>query len=137
MINEQGFHVLSQKTEEGNSNPEERKISVGSQRIAVGPDGSIFSGNQFLGKMSLVEFTDLHALRKIGNGLFSNSFLNNRLVTSLKSQIHQGVIESSNVNAISEMSSLIKANRHFESIQRAIKAYDQISGRGVNEISKF
>ena len=46
-------------------------------------------------------------------------------------------MEGSNVNAISEMSELIKANRQFESVIRAIKAYDSMSGKGVNEIGKF
>ena len=38
---------------------------------------------------------------------------------------------------VEEMSQLIKANRHFESIQKAIKTYDTISGKAVNEISRF
>jgi flagellar basal-body rod protein FlgF len=32
---------------------------------------------------------------------------------------------------------LINANRNFESIQRAIKTYDSMSGKAVNEIAKF
>ncbi|MFA7613776.1 MAG: flagellar basal body rod C-terminal domain-containing protein [Candidatus Caldatribacteriota bacterium] len=35
------------------------------------------------------------------------------------------------------MSELIKAHRHFESIQKAINTYDQISGKAANEIGKF
>jgi len=46
-------------------------------------------------------------------------------------------VEQSNVNAVAEMSELIKAHRHFEAIQNVIKTYDQISQKGINEISKF
>jgi len=68
--------------------------------------------------------------------MFINPHRDN-IVNDEKSTIHQGFIERSNVNALSEMAELIKANRHFESIQRAIKAYDNIAGRGVNDIAKF
>lgn len=54
-----------------------------------------------------------------------------------KTSIHQGFVEQSNVNAVSEMSNLINANRNFESIQRVIKTYDTMSSKAVNEISKF
>ena len=54
-----------------------------------------------------------------------------------KTSVHQGFVEQSNVNAVSEMSSLINANRNFETIQRVIKTYDTMSGKAVNEISKF
>jgi flagellar basal-body rod protein FlgG len=46
-------------------------------------------------------------------------------------------LESSNVNALEEMTNLIKASRHFESIQQIIKAYDNMAGKAVNEISRF
>jgi flagellar basal-body rod protein FlgG len=51
--------------------------------------------------------------------------------------VNQGFLEGSNVNAIEEMSELIKAHRHFESIQKAINAYDSISGKAANDIGKF
>ena len=51
--------------------------------------------------------------------------------------MNQGFLEGSNVNAIEEMSELIKAHRHFESIQKAINAYDSISGKAANDIGKF
>ena len=55
----------------------------------------------------------------------------------IASTVHQGFIEESNVNAVEEMSELIKANRQFESIQRVIKTYDNIANKSVNEIIKF
>ena len=57
--------------------------------------------------------------------------------TGVETRVHQGFVEGSNVNAIKEMSELIKAHRHFENIQKAIQTYDSISGRAVNDIAKF
>jgi len=51
--------------------------------------------------------------------------------------VRQGFLEESNVNAVEEMANLIKASRQFESIQRVMKAYDYIAGKGVNEIARF
>ena len=53
------------------------------------------------------------------------------------STVHQGFVEESNVNAVEEMSELIKANRQVESIQRVIKTYDNSAIKSVNEIVKF
>lgn len=78
----------------------------------------------------------MHALRKEGNSLFINNNEGN-LKEQINTSIHQGFIEQSNVNAVSEMSELIKAHRHFESIQKAIKTYDSISSKAVNEMIKF
>lgn len=79
----------------------------------------------------------MSSLIKEGNSLYINQNANNISKNEFKTAAHQGFIEQSNVNAIEEMSSLIKANRQFESIQRVIKAYDNISGKAVNEIAKF
>ena len=79
----------------------------------------------------------LTLLKKEGNTYFANGKTNNILKDSFKSKVYQGFLEESNVNAVAEMSELIKAHRHFQSIQNAIKAYDHISGKAVNEISRF
>ena len=56
---------------------------------------------------------------------------------NIKTTANQGFVEESNVNAIKEMSELIKAHRHFETIQKAISTYDSLSGRIANDIADF
>lgn len=117
--------------------PGTRTINVGQGNITINLNGEIFNNNNKISDLSVIEFKDIHALKKEGNSLFINQHIENIIPNANKSVVHQGFIEQSNVNPVSEMSSLIKANRHFESIQRAIKAYDNITGKAVNEISKF
>ncbi len=117
--------------------PETRAITVGSGRLGISLDGQVFSGENKVAELSLVEFNDPNALKKEGNSLYINADQLNIKVGDLKTSTHQGFIEQSNVNAVSEMSSLINANRNFETIQRVIKTYDTMSGKAVNEISKF
>ena len=117
--------------------PKERQIYLPPGRISVNLQGQIFSAGKPVGELSLVEFKDVHALRKEGNSMFINKNIENIIKDWPKTATHQGFIEQSNVNAIQEMSELLKANRQFESIQRAIKTYDNIAGKSVNEIAKF
>ena len=85
----------------------------------------------------MVEFKDQHSLRKEGNSFLINNDETNIKRDGIVSTIHQGFLENSNVNALEEMTNLIKASRHFESIQQIIKAYDNMAGKAVNEISRF
>lgn len=117
--------------------PKERALQLAKGNISINLEGEVYQGGNRLAQLSVVEFEDLHALRKEGNSLYINKDLQNIKDAESKSAVHQGFVEGSNVNAISEMSNLIKAHRHFESIQKVIKAYDDITGRGVNEIAKF
>lgn len=117
--------------------PESRAISVGNNKFSISLDGEVFSGPNKAAELSLVEFKDVHALKKEGSSLFINPDYLNIKIGESKTSVHQGFVEQSNVNAVGEMSALINANRNFESIQRVIKTYDTMSGKAVNEISKF
>lgn len=146
LVTDQGFLVLSKDAPpvagtDGKMNlatsPESRAINVGNAKFSINLEGEVFSGANKVADLSVVEFTDVHALKKEGNSLFINPDQQNIKVGDIKTSIHQGFIEQSNVNAVAEMSNLINANRNFESIQRVIKTYDNMSAKAVNEISKF
>ncbi|OUR92852.1 hypothetical protein A9Q84_20270 [Halobacteriovorax marinus] len=118
--------------------PEERFINIPSGgRLSVNLQGEILVNNTKIADLSVVEFKDIQSLRKEGNSFYINNDFKNISTGPVKTAIHQGFVEQSNVNAIAEMSELIRANRQFESIQRVIKTYDNISGKGINEIAKF
>lgn len=146
LVTDQGFLLLSKSPPPSadasgkiilSVPPESRAISVGNNKFSITLEGEVFSGANKVADLALVEFNDVHALKKEGNSLFINPDQKNIKIGELKTSIHQGFVEQSNVNAVSEMSALINANRNFESIQRVIKTYDTMSGKAVNEISKF
>jgi flagellar basal-body rod protein FlgG len=132
LITNQGFPVLSA----GPTPAESRMIKVPNAKLKIVDNGDVFADQTKVTSLSVVEFNDMHTLKKEGSGLYINENLENQKPNQ-KTTVKQGFLEDSNVNAVAEMSSLIKANRQFESIQRAIKAYDNISGRAVNDIAKF
>ena len=139
LLTNQGHRILS-KYEGGTENfpdAKERFIQLPPGKIEIDLQGTIRINNNAVSKISLVEFQDINALRPMGSSLFSNPDLANRLPDASKSKVYQGHLEQSNVNVIAEMSELIKAQRQFESIQRAIKAYDEMAGKSANEINAF
>jgi flagellar basal-body rod protein FlgF len=149
LVTDQGFKVLSalNASEENLRDPasvgsfptpEERILKVPTNtKLTFTNEGEILTRDGAVGKISVVEFKDKHALRKEGNSLYITPDESNVSRTNIKTAVNQGFLEGSNVNAIEEMSELIKAHRHFESIQKAINAYDQISGKAANDIGKF
>lgn len=117
--------------------PQDRLINIGlSGKLIVNQQGEIFKDGQKISELSIREFKDIQALKKEGNSFFINED-NKNILAETNSLVLQGHVEQSNVNAVEEMANLIKANRHFESIQKAIKTYDQLSGKSINELSKF
>ncbi len=147
LVNNEGHPVLSkiglpQNINENDelkqiSQPQERTITIPKGKFFINQEGEIFINGQSIAQLSVTEFKDMHKLTKEGNGFFINNNINNIANNQLRSTIHQGFIEQSNVNAIEEMSALIKAHRQFESLQRVIKAYDEMAGKASNEIARF
>ncbi len=146
LVSDQGFPILSKSAAptigaDGkftlSAPPESRTIQIGNNKLTVSLNGEVFSGANKVADLAITEFNDLHGLKKEGNSLFINPDQQNIKVGDLKTSVHQGFVEQSNVNAVTEMSSLINANRNFETIQRVIKTYDSMSGKAVNEIGKF
>lgn len=138
LVTNDGHYVLSQRGSSQDNTASNRRLSIqGASKLDITRNGDIYSSNKKIGSLSVVEFKDTNALRKHAKSYFINPTKDNVLQSEIKTSVNQGFLESSNVNAISEMSNLIKANRHFESIQNVIKAYDSISSKVVNDIAKF
>ena len=144
LVNEQGYPVLAKfdkssliKDAGTIEDPDRRTIDITPGKVNINLKGEVSVGGNQIGELSIVEFKDIHALKKEGSLQFINVEKDNIVIEEVESSIHQGFMENSNVNALAEMSQLIEANRHFESIQRAIKTYDKISGMGANDISKL
>jgi flagellar basal-body rod protein FlgF len=125
---------------EAQTKPQARLIKIGELQgqLHINQVGEIFQGANKIADISVVEFKDVQELTKEGGLRYINRDENNILGSDqTKTTILQGFVENSNVNAIQEMSSLIRANRHFEAIQKAIKAYDNLAEKSVTEIGKF
>ncbi|MBI2605443.1 MAG: hypothetical protein HYW49_05110 [Deltaproteobacteria bacterium] len=106
-------------------------------KVMITPDGEIYAGTEQIAKIALAEFADPRLLRKTTSTMYSNSNPANVPKVAEKSRTRQGFLEMSNVNAVAELTNLLKANRMFESNMRAIRAYGDMSAKEANEVGKL
>lgn len=106
-------------------------------QIAVTEGGDVYAGDRLIAKLALTEFQDSRFLRKRGGLLFENVKPDNVKSEPARSIVRQGVIETSNVNPIEEMTKLISAHRGFEHGMKAMKVHDEFMSKEANEIGKL
>lgn len=112
------------------------------KEISINNKGEIYAGGDLISTLSIVEFEKPELLEKKGGLLFSNELPSNVLppVTEnelMTTQVHQGMLETSNVNAIEEMTKLIQAHRLFEHDLKSIRVHDQMMDKESNDIGKL
>lgn len=101
--------------------------------ITVGADGTISQGENQLGKIPLYSFANGSTdLTQVSGGFIPKKGITPQVVE--KPQVLQGVIESSNVSAISEMVSLIMVSNAYQASQKLITSHDQLMGQAIQTL---
>ena len=98
----------------------------------IGPGGS---EDAPLAQLKLVEFDADSNLQSLGEGLFSAGSGMKQLSTQ-ESQVRQGYLENSNVVSTYEMTQLIQAMRHFESMHKVAQGYDDMLGTAIRKLGE-
>jgi len=115
-------------------------IPFGTKQISINQDGSVFGGIEIdqdpLGQIKIVNFNNLHALKKEGEGFYkiSDSSVKEILVNDAK--VLQGFTENSNANAIHEMTQMIETVRQLEAYQKIIQSIDEADEQSVNSLGR-
>ncbi len=134
LVTANGFPVLQKGA---GAAPEQRVIRFGEGQVEIGGGGQIKQAGQEIATLSMVEFHENQWLEKVGNSYFRNTDeKNEKRGAEVQSKVHQGFLENSNVNAVQEMTRLIEATRAYESQLQAVKTYQEIDARSVNEIAR-
>ncbi len=89
-----------------------------SDRPAIAVDGTITVGQEQVGKIDLVTFENEQGLRKTAQGLYATD-LEPKPAPQL-TNISQGLLESSNVEPILEMTNMIELMRQYQNTQNLI-----------------
>ena len=127
-------------TQEGNQVLDDRNqpIILTSQtgvpnEIAVSREGDVLVDGNITAKLGIYRFADQAALLKEGSLNFSTDAAPQRVVNP---EIEQGVLEQSNVNAISAMIDLLEMQRIFDINQRAVyMVMNNINRKAITEIA--
>jgi len=141
IVTSDGHPVLASGGE-GNANAPAagREISIADREGAlhVNDQGEVYMGDDKVAQLGIVEFGDLNQIRKIGGSNFENKNpAANPPQVAVKTLTKQGLVETSNVNPVQEISNLIRANRMFEQDLKAMKTVNEMMSKEVNEIGKM
>jgi flagellar basal-body rod protein FlgF len=107
-------------------------ISLTSDAVTIGEDGSIRDGTDVVDQLALVDVADGGQVQSLGQGLYTVS----GDTVDAQSKVHQGSLEGSNVDPGHEVVRMMELSRHASSIQHAISTYHATLVAGIDEIGK-
>jgi flagellar basal-body rod protein FlgF len=105
----------------------------------ISADGIVsqdFQGrSEQIGTISLVRISDMSSLSKEGNGLY-NLKAGATTQPATDAQLHQGMLESSNVNPMTEVTHLIQINRAYTQLTNMMEQNLQLSTDAISRLGK-
>ncbi|MFN3845266.1 MAG: flagellar basal-body rod protein FlgG [Paracoccaceae bacterium] len=112
-------------------------IPSDARSLAINADGEVYAyfadqvQPELLGQLSLVGFTNEKGLEAMGSNLFLETEASGPALTGTPGQnglgtLRQGYLEESSVDAVREVTELIKAQRGYELNAKVISAADQM-----------
>jgi flagellar basal-body rod protein FlgG len=111
-------------------------ITITSDNFSINEFGEVIQDGEITDKLTISNFTNVADLEKVGGTFFN--FIDNPTgeMVDFEGEVKQGVIEHSNVDAITEMISLIEMNRNYESNQKVVTTIDELLGKAVNDLGR-
>ncbi len=148
LVTKDGYKVL------GENGP----IQIKKNNFMVDEDGNVFENLEYsddqmrlvsmeenewnrtvlIDKLKIVDFPKLRYIKKIGESLYRETKYSEKayIIENERPKVRQGFIESSNVNPVVEMVSLIEVHRNYEANQKMIQANDAALSKAVNEVGR-
>lgn len=102
----------------------------------IAQDGTVSQAGQIVAHINLVNFTSLSALSKAGDGYYAN-VSNLQPQTTTSARIRQGMLESSNVEPITQMTRLIEVTRAYENITRMMSNTSDLSTKSIDKLGSL
>jgi flagellar basal-body rod protein FlgF len=103
--------------------------------VKVAADGTISQGSLKIGKVAVVDFASKSDIEKDGDNLY-RSVANTTPSPASSAVIHQGMLESSNVNAVLQVTRLIEISRAYESISKMMEQTAELDRGAVQRLGK-
>jgi len=94
-------------------------IPSGTTEIKISEDGTVSANGAAVGQLMIHEFDNYQDLTPFGNNLYSSKNPGN---AAENTKVKQGLLEGSNVNAISEMTKMIDIHRKYQSMYKMMQS---------------
>jgi flagellar basal body rod protein FlgG len=123
LVNASGHPVL------GEAGP----ISIPSgKQIRILSDGAVQADGHVIDQLQMVAIGEPQALQAVGDGLYSYTGPE----SPWNGQLAIGALEQADVDPGTEMVRLIAVTRHAQSLQQALRAYDEALQTGINHLGE-
>ncbi|MBI3875218.1 MAG: flagellar hook-basal body protein [Verrucomicrobia bacterium] len=127
MVTKQGFRVMA-----GSGRLQVDRRNNGP--LTISSTGDLSQGPNLAGRIKVVDFSEPHLLKPIGNGLFLAEDINLRPFEPRDTQFHQSFLEGANTSPVTEMVNLMTAMRTFEANQRVVQLNDERMHNAITEL---
>ncbi len=113
------------------------EITIDPQKgaVMIGRDGTVSQGSERVGKIGAVTFDSLSVLEKNGDNLYKNTS-NSQPAPASASLIRQGMLESSNVNSIAQITRMLEVTRAYESMAKMMDNAADLSRRSIERMGR-
>lgn len=111
-------------------------IEIPPGRLQVAPNGTLLVEGQEIARFGIVEFSIDQPLRKVGSNQFAPRNEGDRPTPAASTAVHQGFVESSNVDMAGAQTTMLELQRAYQASQRLIQYQDELVGKAVNEIAR-
>lgn len=131
LVTGQGFPVMGRDGE----------IHLGIRNPVISRDGAITDpavsdpNAAPLGALKIVHFDAGAPLDRMGNGLLGAP-ASAQVQADGRTQVQQGFLENANVNSAQEMTQLMQAMRHLESMHKVAQAHDDMLGTAIRKLGE-
>ena len=127
LIDWQGNPVLGQRGD----------IYLKGQKVEINNLGEIYENGKYIDQLLIQNSTNTKSFEKIGDSQYAYTGNRKELDTVNSPTVKQGFLESSNVNAIKNMTNMILAHRSYEAYQKAIKNMDAMMEKSSNVLGRL
>ncbi len=110
------------------------QIPAKAKDIVINPGGIVTADGVRVGRLRLAGLSAADRPVKMGDNQYAVATMR---AASPKAAVRQGYLESSNVNIVKEMVSMISIMRAYETNEKMLQSEDDATGKAVNEVSKL
>jgi flagellar basal-body rod protein FlgF len=104
-------------------------------QVTVAEDGTVSQGNERVAKIGVYQFANPSVLDKAGDNTYANSS-NQQPTTATDVKVRQGMLESSNVNPILEITRMIEVSRAYEQTAQMMASEQDLSRSSVQRLGR-
>lgn len=114
---------------------EDGPITLAGPDVLIDPDGGMHVNGAAIGRLKLVSFANPLELRREGNYFVALPGAG-EMPASPDTQVDQGFLEGSNVNAVRAMTTMIEAMRSYETNTKLIQSMDEMTKKAIDEVGR-